>query len=311
MTLFHIYANNINVGDQFSALGIKSLLPKDLNIVNLYWERGYYKRTRQALSSLNEKDLVIIGGGGLFKDYFYGLWELLVRKVKKKSLIIWGVGVCDNKKRETLLPEDLLDEVVKKSIAIFVRDEYTKSIIPVNGSMVEVVGCPSVFIVDKWKIKKTRYLLHVVHPDLLGEEMMNWRRECKKMAKVMDLAYVESNHLASVNPFMRLGSITRLKKYYCGAAVVVSSRLHGVIFGSALGKPVIPISGDNKIEGYWIETLGGDSVLETKDSRRLKEILLDQPLEISQTVVNNIAKLKKRTLNHLCQIEGVITRKFG
>ena len=67
--IHHIYANQSNIGDWLSALGIQSLLPS-VNVVEPFCDEPFTPDTLAALSECAADDFVIIGGGGLFMDYF-------------------------------------------------------------------------------------------------------------------------------------------------------------------------------------------------------------------------------------------------
>ena len=72
--IYHIYANRSNIGDWLSAKGIQKLLAP-LEITECLCDIPFLEETMEKLSKATEKDLIVIGGGGLFMDYFILFWD--------------------------------------------------------------------------------------------------------------------------------------------------------------------------------------------------------------------------------------------
>ncbi len=304
MKIYHIYANKTNVGDLLSALAIKKFLK--LNSTDLFWTNGYFERTVKDLCNLNEKDVVIIGGGGLLKDYFFRLWETLIGNYKGNKMFLWGVGECINKDdKYTGLPDDMIDSIAKITTKIYVRDFSTKDRFSRIGKEAEIVGCPSTNIARTWSKKSDKYLLHVVHPQLLKQTLPYWRSNAQKLASGLGLKYVEIDHIIPSNHIRGYIYWNSLRNYYENAGLIISSRLHGVILGSARRVPVVPISNDYKIEAYWRGTLGGKKLLNINDSDLLSDFVraenYDDP-DLIQNGVDNVIKSNSQASSEILRL---------
>src|SRR5688500_18355984 len=95
--IHHVYANRSNIGDWLSALGIQSLLGSRPVIEHLC-DEPFVAETLAALSACTADDLIVIGGGGLFMDYFTPFWEGFRQIADKVPFCIWGTGYCDLKR---------------------------------------------------------------------------------------------------------------------------------------------------------------------------------------------------------------------
>ena len=92
MTVYHVFANRSNIGDWLSAIGIQKLLAP-IEVVELLCDEPFIDDTIQVLTGATEDDFVVIGGGGLFMDYFEPFWrrfELLATEGLRFA--IWGLS---------------------------------------------------------------------------------------------------------------------------------------------------------------------------------------------------------------------------
>ena len=67
--IYHVYANQKNIGDWLSARGIQSMLEPH-PVRELLCDEPFVPKTIEILGQAGPDDLVVIGGGGLFMDYF-------------------------------------------------------------------------------------------------------------------------------------------------------------------------------------------------------------------------------------------------
>ena len=92
--IYHVYANQSNIGDWLSAIGIQSLLAPAA-ITELFCDAPFVADTLATLAVASKGDAVVVGGGGLFMDYFTPFWEGLRAIVDSVPTYLWGVGYCD------------------------------------------------------------------------------------------------------------------------------------------------------------------------------------------------------------------------
>ncbi|MGB2963582.1 MAG: polysaccharide pyruvyl transferase family protein [Anaerolineales bacterium] len=307
MNVFHIYANKSNVGDFLSALAIKKLIK--IKLQDLYWTARNSEFTTRKLNELNENDIIIIGGGGLLKDYFLSMWEMLIKNYKGNKIVIWGVGECVNKEREnTRLPDEVFDSIANIATKIYVRDYQTKLKFERCNAVVDLVGCPSMVLANKWQKTGDRYLLHIVHSQLMRNTILFWREKAIALAANMGLKYIEVNHIFPSNIIKRYLYWIKLQYYYKNSSLILSSRLHGIIIGSTFNVPVIPISNDYKIEAYWKGTLGGTKVLAPNDYDILNDYVKKEKFDPPQKILRRVDELIK--LNYHTSLDVINYIKY-
>ncbi len=279
-----LYANNQNIGDLLSALGIKSLIDKRAHMFP--FERRS-KALHRLLSGLGANDTLIIGGGGLLKVGFDKLWHQIVEKQAKNQFrsILWGIGYCDVVGEHSRGHLELHREVVYRSVASTFRDETSyEAFSDLPNS--QLIGCPSVVAIrdikhdhdhDHSKRNGRPELLQVDHPGLLSAISLELSVDataevtsaCSKWARAHGLSHrrydnrIEPVALMPRPLVARLGASSLetwlarqrvesiLSSVYDPSEVVVTSRLHGAIIACALDKKVVALSGDSKIRDFF------------------------------------------------------------
>jgi len=242
----YVYANRKNAGDILSAKGVKTAIGiagTDLVIEDNQLQ-VFFKHHRE------KKAKMIIGGGGLLKDTFQPFWEMTLSS--KARYFLFGVGVCDIKGQQCLLPDEVFRNVILKAEEVYVRDSWTSSLIEKRfGVKVHQILCPSVYYINnhlqsgqKRRLKKPR-LLYVHHRKLiqLSNHSENFARNIiKNICKMNNFLFSETDNICR-NPD------TLLQKYI-HADFIISTRLHGCVFSYALNKPFAAVSADHKIDSF-------------------------------------------------------------
>lgn len=153
--IFHIYANDINLGDFASAQGIKTCLKNEFDGNIIFYDKF-------ATTDLLESDIdfinknidgVIIGGGGLLrgdkknkKNHILGISINKIRLINK-PIFTYAIGI----NYEKIFSSDIYNAaqfLEEKSKMNSVRDKLSRDII--NNS--ELVLCPSMLIENHDKI---------------------------------------------------------------------------------------------------------------------------------------------------------------
>jgi len=148
--IFHLFANDVNLGDLASADGIKFFLKK-INKDIIFKDKflAYSDLDEADVSEINNNcDLVVIGGGGLFwphsKELLLRLSEKTIKQIKK-PIVLYSLGL-NYEKINSDLDEKLKNkiEVLSKYISFFsVRDMSTKDYLEKIGIKSDLVPCPS------------------------------------------------------------------------------------------------------------------------------------------------------------------------
>lgn len=247
MTVFHVFANRSNAGDWLSAIGIQSLLG-EVEVVELLCDEPFVDATLRTLEKAQRDDFVIIGGGGLFMDYFNHFWEGLACIQDRLRYCLWGVGYVDLKREPSQPPATLLQSIAKASALCRVRDEHTRSILA-DSSLPPPAICPSIAAPDlEPSSSSDTGLLHAANLTTVGEvAFMRMDYEGRRFAAATSRPFWETNNRLIKGGREELG---KLVERYRASDVVLSSRLHGCIFALAFGRRVVAVSGDWKIDAF-------------------------------------------------------------
>jgi polysaccharide pyruvyl transferase WcaK-like protein len=241
--IHHVYANQSNAGDWLSARGIQSLLGLPA-VREHFCDQPFVAETLAALRQAGPQDFIVIGGGGLFMDYFVPFWEGFRSVADRVPFAIWGAGCCDRKCQPTRPPLKLVSEIVRRSRLCVVRDELTRELLA-GCKLPPPVICPTVAAVPARGGAQPR-LLHVDHYDNVGAEVYERMvREAEEFAGRTGRSYRQTNNLI---PAGHNGALQKTLELYASADLVLTSRLHGCIIGLATGRRVLAVSGDRKVE---------------------------------------------------------------
>jgi len=267
--IYHIFANRSNAGDWLSARGIQALLAP-WRVTELLCDTPFVPETLAALETATDRDFIVIGGGGLFMDYFVPFWEGFRPMAERVPFAIWGAGCCDMKREATRLPLPLLGAMVDRARLCVVRDELTRQYLARPG-LAEPVPCPALISVVTAPPTDRGRLLHVDHLDNVGvevyEEMV---RVGRAFSERTGRVYSQTNNLLPAGQTLALQRIVQL---YAAADLVLTSRLHGCILALATGRRVLVVSGDRKVESFMAAAGLSDWVVDLDAVGRLPERL--------------------------------------
>jgi polysaccharide pyruvyl transferase WcaK-like protein len=275
-----VFANRVNIGDLLSALGIIECLP-ELEILTYEIEprdsAPNFGSNKRLISNLRDEigpsDVVVIGGGGLLHNYFETFWNEVIDSELNCQIFLWGIGICEAKNRNTLLSEATKSKILTRCHVLSVRDQRTASWLS-NTRIYPVVECPSNVVLRKYGLySKTRAaiaknVLFVLHHDINTEEYRELRQVILALESDQDCTVSVIDNLLFKNQ-----DIEDVLKTYQNSDVVITSRLHGCIIAKALGKPIIAIAHDTKIDEYMNSVGLGEFVLNSNDSDKVFSML--------------------------------------
>lgn len=264
--IYHIYANQSNIGDWLSAQGIQSLF-SGLDLKENFCDTPFVGETSTSLSRATRDDFIIIGGGGLFMDYFAPFWKSFLPIAQRVPFCIWGAGCCDLKQKKSHLQVDLLKEVIARSEFCVVRDELSRSALS-EITLPSPVPCPAFLALEaKEADADAKRLVNVVHPDIVnGTLAARITRISQEFAERTGREFRQTDNW--IKPSSR-SSLEAAVSLYASSDIVVTSRLHGCIIALGLGKRVIAISGDHKVESFMRAAGLGDWVLDLREVEAL------------------------------------------
>lgn len=266
--IYHIYANRSNIGDWLSAKGIQKLL-SPLPITECLCDLPYLEETIKQLNSATGNDLIVIGGGGLFMDYFMPFWKAFLPIAQRVPYVIWGAGCCDLKREETLPSQSLMQDFAAMSKLCVVRDEFTRNFLNLPN-LPAPVPCPAFHAIEP--ITDMGFaLLHVNNYSTAGADVYEeMRKTGKEFAKFTGRPYSETNNRIKKR---NEPEMSQLLLRYQQSDIILSSALHGCIIGVAMGKKVVAVSGDRKIDEFMKVVGLKDWVLSQDETHLLAKVL--------------------------------------
>jgi Polysaccharide pyruvyl transferase len=271
--IHHVFANRSNVGDWLSARAIQKLLGRPVS--EHLCDEPFVPETLAHLSLATPDDLIVIGGGGLFMDYFADFWEGFRAIAERVPFAIWGVGCCDMKRQNSRLPAALLEDIVNRSRLCIVRDELTRAVLS-GCALPPPVACPTMSLIEP--APPGSGVLHVDAFDNVGEANYEAMETFGQ-----EFATATGRSFHSINNLIPAGSEKSLAAAlarYEHADLILTGRLHGCIIGLAMGRKVLAVSGDHKVESFMQAADLGDWVLDLSEvgsvPRRLRD-LASQP----------------------------------
>lgn len=267
MTIHHVFANRSNAGDWLSAKGIQLLLG-DVAVDEHLCDEPFVEQSLARLAALAPSDVVVVGGGGLLMDYFTPFWDGLVEI--RARLCLWGVGVVDIKREPSLPPRDVLRRVRQRAEVIVVRDGHTADLLG-GGPDIGVAPCPSVVAVPKAR-RGSLGLLHVANMTTVGEqEYETMRAVGQRWAAATGRVYRETNNRHSADE----RGLEAVLALYRSSDIVLSSALHGCLIAAAMGRPVVAVSGDRKIDEMMAQFCLNEWLLSQEEIGHIEERLTD------------------------------------
>lgn len=276
--IHHVFANRSNIGDWLSARGIQRLLAPQ-TVVEHLCDRPFVEETLRQLKTADPRDFIVIGGGGLFMDYFEPFWRGFRDIAQRIPFCIWGVGYCDLKRERTCPPIDLLREIIAQSRLAVVRDELTRRHLGCS-ELPDPVPCPSVYALEPDRATG-RGLLHVDNYTTAGAAAYKAMERCgRQFADETNRPFLKSNN--RITPGSRT-DLDNVLGRYARCDLVLTSALHGCIIALAMGRRVLAVSGDRKIESVMQAAGLGDWVLDLEELDHLPRRLMELPRQAEAT----------------------------
>ena len=179
-------------------------------------------------------------------DYFTPFWSGFARLLGRFPFVVWGVGCCDLKSAHTRLDERLLRQVCAASELCVVRDDVTRDYL--RGLAVpDPVPCPSLLTLAP-PATPGFGLLHAANLTTVGDAAYRTMRQTgQRFARRSGRPYTETNNRIAPGSRRELAAVLA---QYAGADLVLSSRLHGCLIALAMGRQLLAVSGDRKLESF-------------------------------------------------------------
>lgn len=275
MKVYHLYANEVNIGDFGAAEGIKILIKKyvDSDVVFKNVHIAYRDLNTAEINDINNTaDFVIIGGGGLYWPYSKKLLlRLSYKSIKRirKPIITYAIGVNYEKInwfRKYILHRNIYF-LEKKLTLSSVRDVLSVSWL--KDQHTNLVPCPSMFIdgrdkQDKSKVRKEIGIVLIPFSRLDKKQCITYKSELSDCinqlkkeytvylishSKTIDDSYYyfsEQNNVKMILP----SDAIQLMDTYKQMDLIVGSRGHMAIFATGANVPFLNLSYNVKCDAY-------------------------------------------------------------
>lgn len=264
--IHHVFANRSNIGDWLSAMGIQRLLAP-LPVTEYLCDGPFVETTLAALERVPATDVIVIGGGGLFMDYFEPFWRGFLEIAGDRPFCIWGAGCCSMRSDDSEIDVRLARAVVRRAAICSVRDQLTAGKL---GLSAPAVLCPSITVLPAPGPADGLILHSCSYEESCPNSYWALRTATRRHAAITGRKFEETNN--RIKPGS-LGELDRLLDKYARAEVVLSARLHGCIIAAALGRKVVAVAHDWKVDEFMGAIGLSDWVVPYFEISRVPELL--------------------------------------
>jgi hypothetical protein len=296
--IHHVFANRSNIGDWLSARAVQRLIGAT-TVVEHLCDEPFVPRTLARLRRVNPGDYVLIGGGGLFTKYFEPLWAGFEAIAPRVPFAIWGVGCCDVKQTDSQPSWPRIASIVRAARFCVVRDELTRHHVA-PWVVTSSAGCPSLTAI---RARRPGWgILHVDSFDVVGADVYEYMKEIAgRFAAATGRPFRRTNNRVQAGSHAALAATLDL---YAQSDVIVSSRLHGCVIGLAMGRSVVAVSGDRKVDAFMRDAGLEDWVLDVSEVERLSERLQAASTQPSPRAY--LARARRQNRAAARRIEGLL-----
>jgi len=144
-----------NKGDRAIIEAVQELLKKQIPQATIrdYPVQLLKGASPAMLNKINQADLVVIGGGGIFYHWFLP-YDIVTIQAIKKPMVIFGVGYIREEGARALEVKEkqTIGFLCQQAELIGVRDYYTKEFsikVGVANKKIKVIGDPAIFLSEK------------------------------------------------------------------------------------------------------------------------------------------------------------------
>ncbi|MFQ6129577.1 MAG: polysaccharide pyruvyl transferase family protein [Candidatus Hadarchaeaceae archaeon] len=271
--------------------------------------------------TLNQHDLCVIGGGGLYSKFFLPFNAQVIKSIET-PIVLYGIGYIRN-----LGDKDLTNEQIESARFLnirakltSVRDEYTCKFLRDLGIQdVHIIGDPAIFLgfeetnqvaLDKNKVKiGVNVASHYweLYPKYLNRTIGEYIKACEFLIKRLDAEIVYLIHHSDehqVVEAMKKKNLPlkvvdtnpnpyKMKFIYGKLDLVIGMMMHSTVLAFGSGVPIVNIAYDAKNYNF-MEFIGqGDKVIDVREAN-FKEIsdLAMRALDDSKNIKAGFKALK-------------------
>ncbi len=315
-TICHIHVwDKKNKGDVAIVLAVKERLRKhfpDYQIVNLPAHKLKTGYSKEEINLVNQSSFVLIGGGGLYYDFFTPFDIQTIGQIKR-PVVTYGLGYIKEIGSRELEPiqKESIKILFEKSRLNSVRDFTTKNFlksIKVDTKNLRLIGDPALFLSEpkasRFKKKTVGINLHyagwMAFSDFEVLIVQSFKDLIKSLGKGdYDVVYL-SHHPDEARLVRKYDfdlpvidqPARKQKAIYGELELVVGMMLHSVVLAAGAGVPFLNVGYDIRNKGFG-DFMGLPELI--VPATKLETInLTDRALGILAHRQDYIGKIKKR-----------------
>ncbi len=300
-----------NLGDYAITLAqvklLKSIFPnKCVHIVRM---NDTYKGIKTLLRNRNHTDLVTIIGGGNMGELYYGYERkrnFIVRKLHNYRIVSFPQSMIwsDNRLAKLGLKRSNYVYSHHNGLLLLAREELSFAKMKSNYPKCDIKLCPDVvFTLDERMNLQRKGIVLSIRAD---KESIMTEADKELLKQKLDETHIGITALDTCdsNGLKLDTAFSRLIRIYNEASVVITDRLHGMIFSYITGTPAIVLPNNNgKIEYsyHWIAYSGYIKLISKDEIPHLHEHINEM-----LTVTVNSNRFMKKRLEFIERFKSVI-----
>jgi len=346
--ILNLINDNISDIDPLVLSKTPKITSKELGVKTSYYARGvtdFLVRPLQRLKTFIrtiKADLLIIGGGGLYHDYWnilpFGSIEIFFRLLLSKPTLIYSVGIGPYNNG---FAQKIASLFIKCATIVSVRDEQSRSMLLRMGIKNVMVNCdPAIYLRGQVELTKDVFPTNKIK-DFIVVSLRNWpgfEKYTDDIAKILDKIISDTKKNIIFIPFRvtDIYSITVVQNKMTNreytsllagdytpeeiisiisyASAVIGMRLHSLIFSLCAEIPFFGISYDPKIKNFCKEIYGNkkyfldlEELLNKDVYEKIKSFLIARN-DMKSLIEEKHNILRNKLLKNLCLISDLCNK---
>lgn len=264
-----------NIGDQAICLAQQKFISKSMSIFEIrdslyYWQRSYIN------SKMRDKDIIVIPGGGNMGN----LWESdekrrqnIIIDYPKNKIVVFPQSIfyTDNIEGDVALERSAQIYNSHKNLVLCARENRSFKLMKAKYKNCKVLLVPDIVLSLKFNVnmEERSGVLFCLRKDIekaISEQIIQ-NLENIFFDKDFHIEYTDTVILEKIELIERNEVVTKKINEFAKYSIVVTDRLHGMIFCAITGTPCIVLPNNNyKVEGVYQQWLSKYSWIHYGDS---------------------------------------------
>ncbi len=260
-----------NLGDQAIALAEKQFLEKNFPMYDIYefTQQEYMLCERKIVKSVNTRDIIVIHGGGFIGTLWQNEENILLRLLNRfyqNKIVVFPQTVYFEKSKRGVAEEEKLKRAIEKcrNFILFCRDfqsyEFMLQKMRMSTNQCKYVPDIVTFLKYDMGFERKNRVLFCLRKDkekILDEKRLQpIREELEK--KNYQILYTDTVVNKIIDKRNREENVMKKLNEFAQAKLVVTDRLHGMLFATITSTPCIAVDNmSRKVSGgyEWIKEL--------------------------------------------------------